>query len=151
METHDDLLQPTLGRHDSPATSIHSARTGYVVSFFGGPLAGATIALVNAYRLKRLRVDWPLGVLAAAVTVFPMWWWFRGGGRWLIAQLGPGAQGLFMRALGLGFFALVYAWHRQYYRNMALFGLNPPSSWAVAVAAVIAGLGVTYVLGVFFS
>lgn len=144
METRDDLLQPTLGRRDSPATSIYSARTGYIASFFGGPLAGAAIALVNAHRLNRLGMDWPLGVLAATVTVVPMWWWFRGGSRWVTSLLGAGAQELGFRALGLGFFALVYGWHRQYYRNMALFGLTPPSGWAIGVLAVIGSLAVSF-------
>jgi hypothetical protein len=144
METRDDLLQPTLGRDDSPATSIYSARTGYLASFFGGPLAGAAIALVNAHRLKRLSMDWPLGLLAAAVTVVPTWWWFRGGRSWVVAHVGAGAQGILFRALGLGFFAIVYSWHRQYYRNMALFGLSAPSGWMIGVAAVIGSLAVSY-------
>jgi hypothetical protein len=144
MESRDDLLQPTLGRRDSPAISIYSARTGYFVSFFGGPIAGAAIALANAHRLKRLSIDWPLGLLAAVVTAVPMWWWLRGGGnRWVVSYIGPDAQGLMLRVLGLGFFALVYGWHRRYYRNMELFGLTPPSGWVIGVAAVIGGLAVS--------
>jgi hypothetical protein len=146
METQDDLLQPTLGRDDSPATSIYSAGTGYIVSFLGGPLAGATIALVNAHRLNRLGTDWPLGLLAAIATVVPMWWWFHGGGPWLISHVGNGAQGLLLRGLGLGFFVLVYGWHRQYYRNMALFGLKPPSGWVIGVVAVIGSFAVRFAL-----
>jgi hypothetical protein len=152
METQDDLLQPTLGRHDSPATSIYSARTGYIASFFGGPLAGAAIALVNAHRLNRLGMDWPLGLLAAVVTALQTWWWFRGGGGpWVIAHLGRSAQGLVFRGLGLGFFALVYAWHRQYYRNMALFGLTPPSGLMIGVAAVAGSLAVNFGLAALLS
>lgn len=144
METRDDLLQPTLGRRDSPATSIYSALTGYVVSFFGGPLAGATIALANAYRLRRLGTDWPLALLAIAVTAGPMWWWFHGGGAWVTAHVGGGSQVIVFRALGLGFFAVVYSWHRQYYRNMALLGLTPPSGWLIGVAAVAGSLAVDF-------
>lgn len=140
VDTRDDLLQPTLGNNESPATSIYSALTGYVASFFGGPLAGAAVALANAYRLKRLRTDWPLALLALAATAGPMWWWFRGGARWVTAHAGDGAQMLALHVLGLGFFALVYGWHRQYYRNMTFFGLTPPSGWLLGIAAVIGSL-----------
>jgi hypothetical protein len=140
MDTRDDLLQPTLGHRDSPATSIYSAQTGYVASFFGGPLAGATIALANAYRLRRLGTDWPLGVLAIAATVGPMWWWYRGSAGWITVQAGSGVQAVALRVLGLGFFAVAYGWHRQYYRNMTLFGLRPPSGWLIGIAAVFGGL-----------
>jgi hypothetical protein len=152
METRDDLLQATLGHSDSPSTSIYSARTGYLASFFGGPLAGAAIGLVNAYRLKRLHLDWPLGLLAAALTVGPLWWLSRGSGRqWVIAHLGSGGQGWMLRVLGLGFFALVYARHRQYYRNMALLGLTPPPGRQIGVVAVIGSLAVTFGLGFVLS
>lgn len=152
MEIPQDLLQPTLGQRDSAATSIYSALTGYVASFLGGPLAGAAIALVNAHRLRRLRTDWPLGLIAIAATAGPMAWWYRGGGaQWISARAGAGAGELALHALGLGFFALVYGWHRQYYRNMALFGLMPPSGWLLGIAAVAASLAVTYGLGTVLS
>ncbi len=144
METLDDLLQPTLGRRDAPATSIYSALTGYVASFFGGPLAGAVIALVNAHRLKRLGKDWPLGLLAAAATAGPMWWWVQGGAHWVTGYAGAGAGEVLFHVLGLAFFALAYGWHRQYYRNMALFGLPPPSGWLIGLAAVIASLAASF-------
>ncbi len=151
MQSRDDLLQPTLGHRDSPATSIYSARTGYLVSFFGGPLAGATIALTNAYRLKRLRTDWPLGLLAILATVGPIWWLFRGGTQWFAAHGAGGAEEIAFRVLGLGFFALAYGWHRQYYRNMAFFGLTPPSGWIIGVAAVVGGWIVEVGLAAVFS
>lgn len=151
METRDDLLQPTLGHRDSPATSIYSPQTGYVVSFFGGPLAGAAIALANAYRLKRLGSDWPLGLLAVVATVGPMWWWFRGGAQWITAHAGGGAREVIFRVLGLGFFALAYGWHRQYYRNMTFLGLTPPSGWLVGIAAVVGGLALDFGLAAVLS
>lgn len=144
MQTPEDLLQPTLGQRNSPATSIYSALTGYIASFFGGPLAGATIALANAYRLNRLRTDWPLGLLALAATAAPMWWWFRGGAQWVTVHAGGGSQMVLFRVLGLGFFAAAYGWHRQYYRNMALFGLKSPPGWLIGVAAVVGSLAVDF-------
>lgn len=151
METPDDLLQPTLGHRASAATSIYSAQTGYVVSFLGGPLAGATVALANAYRLKRLGTDWPLGLIAMAATVGPMWWWFRGGAQWIAAHAGGDAREVAFRALGLGFFALVYGWHRQYYRNMAFFGLTAPSGWLIGIAAVAGSIAVDLGLAAMLS
>jgi hypothetical protein len=151
METRDDLLQATLGHSDSPATSIYSALTGYMASFFGGPVAGATVALVNAYRLKRLGTDWPLGLLALAATIGPMWWWFHGGARWITAYAGAGVQEVLYRVLGLAFFAVVYGCHRQYYRNMTYFGLTPPSGWPLGIGAVAGGLAVNFALAAVLS
>lgn len=151
MTIPEDLLQPTLGRHDSAAPSIYSALTGYVASFFGGPMAGAAVALANAWRLKRLRTDWPLGVLALAVTAAPLWWWYRGGAQWVAAYAGADGREVLFRVLGLGFFALVYGWHRQYYRNMALFGLAPPSGWIIGAVAVAIGLAVEFGLAAALS
>lgn len=151
METPDDLLQPTLGQRDTPAASIYSARAGYLASFFGGPVAGATIALANAYRLKRLGNDWPVALIAIAATAGPMWWWFRWGAQWLGAHAGDGAYQILLRALGLGFFALVYGWHRQYYRNMTFLGLTPPSGWVIGIAAVAGGLAVEFGLAAVLS
>ncbi len=146
METEDDLLQPSLGRADSPATSIYSAQTGYFASFFGGPLAGAVVALANSHRLKRLEIDWPLGMIGAAATIVPIWWLLRGGNAWLTSHLGSGTQTLVLRALGLGFFALAYGWHRRYYRNMAMLGIKPPPGWPIGLAAVIAGVATNLAL-----
>jgi hypothetical protein len=140
MNTRDDLLKPSLGQGDSPANSIYSARTGYLASFFGGPLAGAIVALANAYRLRRLKADWPIGVLALAVTIGPIWWWMRGGAQWGAAYGGRDAAQVGFRVVGLGFFAVVYGWHRQYYRNMTLFGTKPPSGTLIGFVAVVAGL-----------
>jgi hypothetical protein len=151
VEIPDDLLQPSLGQGDSPATSIYSALTGYVASFLGGPLAGAAIALANAYRLKRLRTDWPLGALAIAATAGPLWWWFRGGAQWAGAYVGSGGEQLLLRVLGLGFFALAYGWHRQYYRNMAIFGLPAPSGWVLGIAAIVGGVAVNFGLAAVLS
>ena len=59
MDRDSDLLRPSLTTDRSPAAAIYSVRTGFLTAFFGGPIGGATIALLNSYRLKRLAVDWP--------------------------------------------------------------------------------------------
>lgn len=140
MDTRDDLLKPSLGQGDSPANSIYSARTGYLASFFGGPLGGAIVALANAYRLKRLKIDWPIGLLGVAVTIGPIWWWMRGGAHWAAAYGGRDAAQVGFRVGGLGFFAVVYAWHRRYYRNMDLLGIKPPEGTLIGFVAVVAAL-----------
>lgn len=142
MNTRDDLLQASLGHEDSLSTALYSSRTGYVTSFFGGPLAGAVIAMANAYRLRRLRTDWPLGVAGVALHVGFLWWWARGGGaQWSRAHLEAGSASVFTRILGLVFFAAAYAWHRQYYRNMAFMNLESPSGWVIGIAAILGGVG----------
>lgn len=151
MESRESLLQSTLGQADTPATWIYSARTGYLSSFFGGPLAGAAIALVNAYRLKRLAKDWPIGLLAAAETIGALWWWRHGGESWVVELVGRDAQQILFRILGLGFFFLVYGWHREYYRNMAVLGIKPESGAYLGIAAVVGGLVATFALGAALS
>src|SRR5215470_6426856 len=109
MRNYDDLMQPSLSSADGPATSIYSMQTGYLAAFFGGPLGGAAIALLNSYRLKRLSSDWPLGVLALVVTIGLFWWQLRSGGQaWLTGHLGRGGPGLVVRIVGLLVFGIVY-------------------------------------------
>jgi hypothetical protein len=147
----EDLLQPTLGHRDSASTSIYSARVGYLTSFLGGPIAGSIVALANARRLKRLSTDWPLALLAIAMTAGPMWWWLHGGARWVGTDEAGRVQSVAFRALGLAFFALLYRLHRQYYRNMTLFGLTPPSGWIIGIASVILGTAINIGLAAVLS
>jgi hypothetical protein len=44
MRVHDDLLEPTLAGAGQPLLPIYSQQTGYITSFFGGPLAGAPLS-----------------------------------------------------------------------------------------------------------
>jgi len=152
MRNFDELMQPSLSGVEGPATSIYSMQTGYLAAFFGGPLGGATIALLNAHRLKRLGSDWPLGLAALGVTFGLLWWQLRSGGEaWLIGHLGHGGPGLAIRIVGLAFYGIVYAVHRQYYRNMALLGLEAPSGWIPGIAAIVGGAVVMLVLGYVLS
>jgi len=142
MGAQEELLRPTLDERDRAAKAIYSARTGWVASVLGGPLAGATIALLNAHRLKRLRTDWPLGVLALIAAVGPLWWHFHGAAKGS-SDHGGDAAGLLSRLLGVGFFALVYQLHRPYYRSMGLMGVTSPPGWVVGAAAIAGGIAVT--------
>lgn len=85
-----DLLQPSLV-DTQPRQAPYSLQTAFLVSFFGGPLAAATIFGINARRIGRLRLDM-VGVVAVALAYIAFEWWWRhtSGGQafdaWLIAS-----------------------------------------------------------------
>jgi len=142
MNNTRELLSPSLAANHSPV-SIYSLRTGFLAAFFGGPVAGAAVALVNAYRLKRLSTDWPIGLLALAINVALIWWSTRAGGRrWLEAVLGPGSLYYLTHFIGLAFFGAVYALHRTYYRGMSVLGIKPPNGWPIGLGALAVGIAV---------
>ena len=152
MDPLGDLLQPSLGRDDSPATAIYSLRAGFLTAFFGGPLAAAVVALVNAHRLNRLRADWPIGLLGIALTFGLAWWQVRAGGdAWLNALMGPSATLYAVRIAGLALFGAVYAMHRTYYRGMSVLGIKPPNGLALGAVAVVAGIAVNIPLRIILS
>jgi cell division protein FtsW (lipid II flippase) len=140
-KNNDDLLQPSLSSEVGREASIYSARTGYIAGFFGGPLAAAAVALLNSHRLNRLGTDWALGLVALLLTVALFWWEVRGGGaRWLVMHFGAGSPRVLTQVAGLGMFAVVYGFHRKYYRNMQLLGLQSPSGWIPGIIAIIVGI-----------
>jgi hypothetical protein len=140
VNTPRDLLRPTLDDDVGPAPAIHSATTGYLAAFLGGPIGGALIALENARRLRRLSSDAWLGAVAVAATLALVWWEQRGGGRqWLLEHFGTGGPRMGLRAVGLAYFATAYYVHRRYYRNMAFYGIEAPSGWVVGLGATVAG------------
>ncbi len=144
MDPNSELLQPSLGSDAGPATALYSVRTGYLSAFFGGPVAAALVALVNAHRLKRLRTDWPVAALAVLASLALAWWEFRAGGRpWLEARLGRGGSIYAVRGAGLAVFGLVYLMHRMHYRSMAVMGVKGPSGWVLGIGAILAGIFAT--------
>jgi hypothetical protein len=148
MQDRNELLQPSLGSDASPASSIYSATTGYVAAFFGGPIGGAAVALTNSWRLKRLGKDWPLALVAIALTVGTAWWEQRAGGlAWLDSHFGRSGQRFAVRIVGLAMFGIIYLIHRRYYRNMVMMGIKPPAGWGVGIAAVIVGMAILAALG----
>jgi hypothetical protein len=146
MDHDSDLLRPSLTEDSSPAAAIYSVRTGFLTAFFGGPLGGAIIALLNSYRLKRLAVDWPIGLLALAICAGMGWSATHGGWRWLDASLGHGSVIYVTRLTNLAFFGVVYVLHRTYYRSMSVLGLSAPNGLAVGVGAIVFGLAVNAAL-----
>ena len=148
MPDVNELLRPSLGSEASPATSIYSTTVGYIAAFFGGPIGGTAIALTNSWRLKRLGKDWPLGVIAVALTGGMAWWEQRAGGiNWLNAHFGSGGQRFAVRVVGLAMFAVIYLIHRRYYRSMDMMGIKPPSGWIPGIAATVGGIAVMAALG----
>lgn len=142
MDRDSDLLRPSLTADRSPAAAIYSVRTGFLTAFFGGPIGGAIVALLNSYRLKRLAVDWPIGVLALAIWAGMGWSATHGGWRWLDASLGKDSVVYVTRLTNLAFFGVVYLLHRTYYRSMSVLGLAAPNGLAVGIGATIFGFAV---------
>jgi hypothetical protein len=145
MTDRDYLLRPSLSGEAAPETTIYSATTGYMAAFFGGPVGGAVVGLVNAWRLRRLGRDWPLALAAIAMAVGLSWWNVRGGGgAWLTEQFGRSGTEIALRVVGLVFFAGVYLIHRRYYRSMEMMGNEPPSGWVLGFAGAVVGLVATF-------
>jgi hypothetical protein len=139
----DDLLQPSLtgSGGEISATAIYSATTGYVASFFGGPVAGAVIALLNARRLNRLAKDWPVALAAVAILAAVVWWEVRmGGDEWLKAHFGVTAGSVAFRLLGIAFFCGMYGLHYRSYRGMERLGIEARSGWVAGFAAIVVGV-----------
>ena len=148
MADRNELLQPSLGSETSAATSIYSTTTGYLAAFFGGPLGGAAIALTNSWRLRRLARDWPLAIVALALTGGMAWWEQRAGGlAWLTSHFGSSGQRFAVRVVGIAMFAVIYLIHRRYYRNMEIMGIRPPSGWIPGIVAILGGVGAMTALG----
>ena len=148
MSDHDDLLRPSLSGTNVPATAIYSATTGYVAAFLGGPVAAAVIAMINAYRLRRLSKDWPLALLAVALLYTMLRWEFEQGGKeWLTQHLGSSGPQALRSVVSLLFFCGIYLLHYKSYRSMQLLGIKSPSGWVPGIIAVLIGIAVTYVFG----
>ena len=141
VNPNEELLSPSLRADTPPAASIYSVRTGFLATFFGGPIAGAVVALVNARRLGRLGRDWPIALLGFAATTVLAWASSPGEG-WLNRQLGDSGH-LLWQLLGFSFYGVVYAVHRTYYRSMAIVGIKPPNGLRLGLGAAILGFGVS--------
>jgi hypothetical protein len=147
MNDNSDLLRPSLSGANASATAIYSATTGYLVSFLGGPVAGALIAMVNSYRLRRLSRDWPVALFAVALLHTMLWWELRNGGsEWLKGHLGASGPRAFHSVVSLLFFCGIYLLHYTSYRSMRVMGLKAPSGWVPGIIAIIVGFSVTVAL-----
>jgi hypothetical protein len=138
IPVRDDLLEPTLAGDGRPLQAIYSQRTGYVTSFFGGPMAGAIVTAVNARRLGRLAQDAWLIAFGVVLAIALLWWQARlGGNEWLESTLGRTGPRIAPRIAGLGYFAVSLLVHRPFHRHMELAGIDSPSGWGVGIMAMV--------------
>ena len=144
MIQDSELLRPSLTADVDSPQPVYSVRTGFLSSFFGGPVAGATIALLNSQRLRRLKMDWPIAVLALGSSALLQWSVIRHWWRWLDGALGDSSSGYVYQLLSLAFSGVVYAIHRPYYRSMMLLGLKAPNGTVVGLAAIAFGIAVQF-------
>jgi len=140
MIQDSELLRPSLTADVGSPQPIYSVRTAFLSSFFGGPVAGAAIALLNSQRLRRLKSDWPVAVLALGSSALLQWsivhhWWGQ-----LNRVLGESSDRYVYELFSLAFSGVVYAIHRRYYRSMMLLGLRAPNGWGVGIGAIVLGL-----------
>ncbi len=140
MIQDSELLRPSLTADLDTPRPIYSVRTAFLSSFFGGPVAGAIIALLNSHRLRRLKTDWPIAVLAVGSSALLQWTMTRHLWGPVNAMLGAGSARYGYELLSLAFSGVVYALHRPYYRSMSLLGLSVPNGTAVGVAAIVCGI-----------
>ena len=140
MIQDSELLRPSLTADLDTPRPIYSVRTAFLSSFFGGPVAGAIIALLNSQRLRRLKTDWPIAVLAVGSSAVLQWTMKRHMWGPVNAVLGPGSARYGYELLSLAFSGVVYAIHRPYYRSMSLLGLPIPNGTGVGLAAVVCGI-----------
>jgi hypothetical protein len=140
MDHNSDLLRPSLSADHNSSAAVYSIRTAFFASFFGGPIAGAAIALIDSYKLRRLSVDWPLGLMAVGLFIVMGWLATHGGWRWLDAYLGRDSGVYGDRVINVIFFGVVYAFHRMYYKSMAVLGITPPNGLAAGIGAIVLGI-----------
>jgi hypothetical protein len=140
MDHNSDLLRPSLSADHNPSAAIYTIRTAFLTTFIGGPIAGAAIALLNSYRLKRLTADWPLVLVGMALSALLAWMATHGGWHWLDAALGRGSGSIGARVINLVYFAIVYAVHRTYFKSMSVLGITAPNGLPVGIGAILLGL-----------
>jgi len=138
-----DLLQPSLV-DAKPREAPYSAQTGFLASFFGGPLAALAMFGINSHRIGRLRSDavWLAAILVACVA-FEVWWRLSPGGQvfdaWLVAQFGKSGGRFVERLSGLLIFAIAAAIHRREHKASDLMGAKRPNGLALGAALIVGG------------
>ena len=141
------LLKPSLSP-DTAISPLYSVGTGFVLGFFGGPVAAGMIMAINARRLGRLARDaWLFalifvlsGVFLFAVFDHP---------ELFVVELEDGeprnVRRVFLSGLGLLTAGLFYLKYRTYYRGMAMSGLESPSPWKTGFAVLAIAIALQFV------
>jgi hypothetical protein len=150
----EHLLQPTLSSEEQ-RVPIFSVRACFFTAFFGGPLAVILLLALNSNRLKRLKNDlffYLVGTLASLVYLFIILDIPEGAdvSEWLVSQR---HENMFYRygsrGIGLFFWAAYYYLHKQYYKTMSLFDMEPPNPWIPAIICILAGGLLQFLLSMF--
>lgn len=138
----DDLLKPSLA-NDRPAVPLYSARAGFFVAFFGGPLAITFFSALNSRRLGRFRQEaifFATGVGLYLVLTFLIISGAPEQGdflKWLAEQ--RRGNPLFRyggKILALALWGGFHLLHRPFHRAMHFTGMEPPSPWKGALACL---------------
>lgn len=136
-----ELLRPSLSEKP-PAKAPYSVQTGAVVAFFGGPAAAIVMALVNAWRLGRLRRDAPwLAAVVLGTPGFLAWWWLTASGLAfsidVVALLGTAGTRIVERALALLIFGVAAYAHRREQRTTDMFDRARPNGVGMGIALIV--------------
>lgn len=143
----ESLLTPSLTPSAAPAAQLYSVQSGFLVAFFGGPLAIILYSALNSWKLRRplealaylAALVLCVGVLVAIVTgLLPL--------GWLADIIGNSAAEVLWRALSIALFGAFYLMHRKQHRSAALFGAKPPSPWIPAIACAVLAYGMKIAL-----
>lgn len=148
----EELLKPELAEHDQEP--IYSVRAGFIVAFFGGPIATVLFSGLNSRKLGRLSRDLPIYLIVTLITF----------GILALALAQPELFGgdsttkpsqnvrVVIRVLALAAFGVFYFLHRSHYRAQELLGNDPPSPWVAGIACALLAMGLsvggTVVVGV---
>jgi hypothetical protein len=143
----DDLLRPTLSE-TRPNIALYNSTGFFVSAFFAGPVGAAIYGGANSYRLNRLTKDVPTLLLIVAAAYFvPYVLHEHGWMQPLSTALGGSKSrnyGLFLRALGLATFGMIYLMHRPFFRAAEVAGTDELPGWRPGIAAVLAGMAANY-------
>ena len=140
----ENLLQPTLTSKEQKVP-IFSVRACFFTAFLGGPMAVVLLSALNSNRLKRIKKDlifYLMGISIYLVYMIVILNVPEGTdvSEWVAAQR---RENIFYRygsrGLGLLFWAAYYYLHKQYYKTMSLFDIEPPNPWVSAIICILAG------------
>lgn len=130
------LLKPSLSQQTA-ISPLYSVGTGFVLGFFGGPVAAGLIMAINARRLGRLARDaWLFAIIFVLSGVFLLAVFYHP--ELFVVELEGGeprnTRRIVLSGLGLLTTGLFYLKYRTYYRGMTMSGLESPSPWKMGFA-----------------
>jgi hypothetical protein len=144
--SNHDLLQASLNQ-SQPRKAPYSGQAGFLVSFFGGPLAACILGALSAQRIGRLQRDLPWLAAAMLAHLGLTWWALQTalGQQAMTALhdiLGSSTGSLVHKLQGLLVFGLFSLLHRREQRAATLMGLDRPNGTWVGLGLI--GLGIVF-------